>query len=141
MTKRSSKQRILILDSSRRGELTVALVNGRTRVLRHRFNTPGSGHLLNLVEQLLHREKVALGELSGIVVASGPGPFSALRAAASIANAMGYALDIPVVGIIGEHSAKELARRGMKKLARMKPGVIVTPHYGRPAHITKAKRR
>jgi tRNA A37 threonylcarbamoyladenosine modification protein TsaB len=141
MKPQRSSSHVLILDSSRRGELTVAIANGRVRVLRHRFDTPGSGQLLNLVEQLLHREKVALRELTGIVVASGPGPFSALRAAASIANAMGYALDIPVVGIAGEHPVKELARRGMKKLARTKSGVIVVPHYGRPAHITKPPRR
>lgn len=133
--------RVLILDSSRRGELVVALTNGRTQTLRHRFDTPGSGQLLNLIEKLLHREKVAPGELTGIVVASGPGPFSALRAAASIANAMGYALDIPVAGIAGELSVKELARRGAKKLERTKTGVLVVPHYGGPAHITKPPRR
>ena len=132
---------VLILDSSHRGELIVALANGRLRVLRHQFDTPGSGQLLNLVEQLLHREKISLHELIGIVVASGPGPFSALRASAAIANAMGYALDIPAVGAQGELPLKELARRGAKKLARAKPGVIVVPHYDRPANITKAKRR
>ncbi len=141
MKERSERHHVLILDTSHRGELIVALANGRLRVLRHRFDTPGSGQLLNLVEQLLHREKVSLRELTGIIVASGPGPFSALRAAASIANAMGYALDVPVTGIVGELSVKELVRRGMKKLARTKLGVVVRPHYGRPAHITKAKRR
>lgn len=141
MKPQHSSSHVLILDTSHRGELIVALVNGRVRVLRHRFDTPGSGQLLNLVEQLLHREKIELNELTGVVVASGPGPFSALRAAASIANAMGYALDIPVAGIIGEHPVRELARRGMKKLARMKAGTLVVPHYGAPAHIMKAKRR
>jgi len=133
--------RVLILDTSHRGILVVALANGRIKILRHRFDTPGSGQLLNLVEQLLRREKISLGELTGVIVASGPGPFSALRAAASIANAMGYALDIPVAGIAGELSVKELARRGAKKLERTKPGALVTPHYGRPAHITKPPRR
>ncbi len=132
---------ILVMDSSRRGELRVALLNGTYVRIVKKFDTPGSGQLLNVVEEALLKRGATINQLTGIVVAIGPGPFSALRAAVSIANAFGYALHIPVVGIVGDMDLRALAEKGKVRLRRARIGARIVPHYGSPAHITKAKRR
>ena len=47
---------------------------------------------------LKHRRSLPTKNL---LVLTGPGPFSATRAAVNIANALGYAWDIPVIGVHG----------------------------------------
>lgn len=132
---------ILILDSTRPNELHVGLLMRQLSMVRQRFEGPVRGQLLNVIDALLKREHAKVAALTGVVVATGPGPFSALRAAAAIGNAMGLALRIPAVGISGEMPMQELAEQGRKKLQRTKPGHIVVPHYGKPAHITRPPRR
>lgn len=131
---------ILLLDSSRSSELRVGLIQKRLIVLKRRFDRPASSQLLKLVDEVLRKQKVSVHDVRGIVVASGPGPFSALRTACALANAIGFALRIPVVGVRGALTMKQLAEQGMMKLQRAKLGVSVVPFYGKPPNITKAKK-
>lgn len=67
-------------------------------------NGYGSQVLLPLILKLLRMHKPGLsiqnqtgfGKLKGIEVETGPGSFTGLRVGVSVANALGYALKIPV---------------------------------------------
>ena len=55
--------------------------------------------LLARLERMLADERVALHELGGIVVGTGPGAFTGLRVGLATAKALAYARGIPIVGI------------------------------------------
>lgn len=131
---------ILLLDSTRRSELRVGLVARRVYTLTRRFDHPASSQLLTLVDELLKKHRIAIKDVKAIVVASGPGPFSALRTACALANAMSFVLKIPAVGVRGELTMKQLAEQGMKKLKKAKLGAPVVPFYGKKPNITKPRR-
>lgn len=84
----------------------------------------------------------ATNELKGIVVNSGPGSFTGLRIGLSVANALAYSLDIPIVGISKTESWDELMQKGTKELEDqtrfVKP---VLAEYGAEPNITKPKER
>ncbi len=61
-------------------------------------NTYGSQVLLPLIVELLQTTNYNLQTLTGIKVETGPGSFTGLRVGASVANALGFALKIPVNG-------------------------------------------
>ncbi|MBI4090373.1 MAG: hypothetical protein HY421_03135 [Candidatus Kerfeldbacteria bacterium] len=132
---------ILLLDSTRSSELRVGLLDKRLVVLKRRYDHPASSQLLKLVDELLQKHKVTVHDIDGLAAANGPGPFSALRTACALANAVSFASQIPAVGVRGELTMKQLAEQGMKKLKKAKHGVPVVPFYGRSPNITKVKRR
>lgn len=61
-------------------------------------NEYGSQVLLPLILKLLQTTNYNLQTLKGIEVETGPGSFTGLRVGVSVANALGYALGIPVNG-------------------------------------------
>ncbi|MBI4426360.1 MAG: hypothetical protein HY567_02180 [Candidatus Kerfeldbacteria bacterium] len=132
---------MLLLDSTRSSELRVGLMGQRLVALTRRFDQPASSHLLRLADELLKKHKATVKDVRGIVVASGPGPFSALRTACALANAMSFALRVPAAGVRGELTMKQLAEQGRKKLPRAKLGSPVMPFYGTPPNITRPPRR
>jgi hypothetical protein len=131
---------ILILDSSRSSDLRVGLFFRRLQTLRRQYDHPASSQLLLLVDALMRQHKIKSKHIRGIVVASGPGPFSALRTGCAVANAMSFALKIPAVGVKGDLTMRELAEQGIKMLKHAKVGTIIAPHYGKPPNITKPKK-
>ena len=54
--------------------------------------------VLPLIETLLNEQKVKFTDITEINVVTGPGSFTGLRVCATVANALGYLLDIPVNG-------------------------------------------
>ncbi len=61
-------------------------------------NKYGSSALLPLIEKICKQEKVEYKDLKGIEIAIGPGSFTGLRVGVSVANALGFSLEIPVNG-------------------------------------------
>lgn len=61
-------------------------------------NQYGSQVLLPLIIKILKKNKLNFKDLSGIEVETGPGSFTGLRVGVSVAQALGYALNIPVNG-------------------------------------------
>lgn len=61
-------------------------------------NKYGSQVLLPLIEKLLKSQKLDFKDLAEIEVETGPGSFTGLRVGVSVANALGFALGIPVNG-------------------------------------------
>lgn len=54
--------------------------------------------VLPMIDELLKKEGKTLKEITEIEIVTGPGSFTGLRVGAAIANALGYALNIPVNG-------------------------------------------
>ncbi|HUD20211.1 MAG TPA: tRNA (adenosine(37)-N6)-threonylcarbamoyltransferase complex dimerization subunit type 1 TsaB [Patescibacteria group bacterium] len=52
--------------------------------------------VLPLIEELLKEKHISLKDITGITVITGPGSFTGLRVGVSIANALGFLLQIPV---------------------------------------------
>lgn len=61
-------------------------------------NEYGSQVLLPLIMKLLKTENCNLKTLKGIEVETGPGSFTGIRVGVSVANALGFSLNIPVNG-------------------------------------------
>ena len=55
--------------------------------------------LIPLIDELLHDANVTLQQLDGIAYTYGPGLIGSLMVGASVAKSLGFALDIPTVGV------------------------------------------
>lgn len=58
-----------------------------------------SKELLPKIDQLLRKNKIKLSDLDAIAVYQGPGSYTGLRVGISVANALAWGLDIPVIGV------------------------------------------
>jgi tRNA threonylcarbamoyladenosine biosynthesis protein TsaB len=63
---------------------------------------PGSQVLLPMIVAILKKKKLEFSNLTAIEVNVGPGSFTGTRVGVAIANALGYALDLPVNGKKGK---------------------------------------
>jgi len=87
---------------------------------------------LNLeIAKLLQVNKVNLKDLKTIVINRGPGSYTGTRLGVSVANALGFVLNIPVIGLISQKpiSIKSLfqkADRIAKKRRKFSP---IKPYY------------
>jgi tRNA threonylcarbamoyladenosine biosynthesis protein TsaB len=94
-----------------------------------------SDELLGRLTQFMAGQSLALKDLTGVIVFSGPGSFTSLRIGHTVANALADSLNIPVVGAAGD----EWLNHGIESLRKAKPGRPAVPVYGAEAHITKPK--
>lgn len=72
--------------------------NGEVIKTLQNDNKFGSQVLLPLIEKILKQENLEYKDLKGIEVETGPGSFTGLRVGVSVANALGFSLEIPVNG-------------------------------------------
>jgi len=86
--------------------------------------------------QLLEGQHKNWENLEGIVVFEGPGSFTGLRIGISVANALSYGLNIPIVGMQNE----DWIRTGVESLKKGTSTLPVTPFYGSDANITTPKK-
>lgn len=88
------------------------------------------------VHELLKSQGKDWADLSGVVVFAGPGSFTGLRIGVSVANALGYGLQIPVVAS-KEENWQSSGFEKLKDLASFKP---IEPEYGAPVFTTQPKK-
>lgn len=123
---------LLLIDTSERGKTVLALGDScgivARRVFRSRFHETGS--LLKRIDALLKSKGVSRKRIGGIIVVLGPGPFSSLRGAVTIANSLAFALNIPVVGLRKDEFAnlEELLAKG--RACKPRASGLLLPHYG-----------
>jgi tRNA threonylcarbamoyladenosine biosynthesis protein TsaB len=92
-----------------------------------------SSQLLSHLSELLRNQRATWDALTGVVVFRGPGSFTGLRIGVTVANAIAYAQDIPIVGTTGE----DWVTAGLGRLADGKTDTQVVPHYGAAPNITR----
>lgn len=122
---------ILYINTASNEEIIIALREGERLVARKKFSAPRrqAEKLLPEIDKLLKAKKVRLGDLEKIVVANRGGSFTSIRIGVITANALAYALKIPV-------EAEVLA--GKNK--RFGSYSIVEPIYDREPNIGKSKK-
>lgn len=90
---------ILILDTSDNKEIMVGLkVNNKEYLQAEKIKSNKTQTILPLIDKLLKKHSLKPKDLSGIEVNIGPGSFTGLRVGIAIANALSFALKIPVNG-------------------------------------------
>ena len=88
---------ILWINTSDRKKIEVALKKDK-EVVDSRFaeNDFGSQVLLNLITEILKVNSLEFKDLTGVEVEKGPGSYTGLKVGASVANALGFSLNVPV---------------------------------------------
>lgn len=90
---------ILKINTTKREEVIVELWENKKQkdkiVVTQKM---GSQALLPTVDKILKNNKIKFKDLSGVDVETGPGSFTGTRVGAAVANALGFALNIPVNG-------------------------------------------
>jgi len=124
---------ILSINTTNRNKIEIALKEGESVVARREFEAKRSQaeKLLPEIEKMLKAKKIKLSAISGIEVANESDPetgFTALRIGVVTANALGYALGVPVVGEAGE------GRKQKKPLGFD----VIEPIYNREPDIGKS---
>ncbi|MCX6795085.1 MAG: tRNA (adenosine(37)-N6)-threonylcarbamoyltransferase complex dimerization subunit type 1 TsaB [Candidatus Falkowbacteria bacterium] len=121
---------ILYINTVSKDEMIIALKEGTKNVAKKiKVNHNQGEKLLPALETFLKAQKVKLSDLKKIVVANRGGSFTSLRIGVITANALAYALKIPVV-------AEEKTGRKNKKFGHYS---IVEPDYDREPNIGAPK--
>lgn len=132
---------VLALDSATEA-CSVAVVRGG-EVLASRGEMIGRGHadrLLPMVEEVLAQAGFVLGELGGIAFGRGPGSFTGVRVALSVAQGLAYGVGIPLLPVSGLQALalRAHARHGVAAVlacldARMGEVYVAGYHCGQQA--------
>lgn len=85
------------------------------------------------IEQILNKLSISYSDLNAVVIFKGPGSFTGLRISMSVANALAYSQNLPIVACAGE----DWLVNGIQGLVYGQNDKIAVPEYGAPAHITK----
>ncbi|MBI4049621.1 MAG: hypothetical protein HY395_02275 [Candidatus Doudnabacteria bacterium] len=117
----------LFIDTTDNDLVTIGLIN--KKIAKKTWQTKWlSETLLPTIERFLKLQRVKFQGLKKIVVVVGPGFFSRIRTGVATANALGYALNIPIAGV----------RQGFR---RLKFGKAALPYYAKFPNITRSKPR
>ncbi len=116
---------ILFIDTSDQAKVIIALKQGQVVLAQKKFLAPKrqAEKLLPAINLLLRGMKKKLTDLKGIEVADSGSSFTALRIGVLTANALGFALNIPVKAA---SQAKTLSRNKIK---------VVAPKYDKMPNI------
>lgn len=123
---------ILYVNTTANNLVEIGLKDGGKFIARKKFSSDHTQaeKLLPGIAKLLKARKFKLSDLKGIEIANRGGSFTSLRIGVVTANALAYALRIPIEGDKGE---AEKAKNGKLNLA------IVRPEYESEPVITIKK--
>jgi len=95
---------ILSLDTTETKNIFVELrsLDGKTIAKLSENQQQGSQALLPMIMKILKKNKFTLKNISKIEVNPGPGSFTGTRVGVSVANALSFALQVPVNGKKGK---------------------------------------
>ena len=90
---------ILLIDTTNNKEMTVGLrIDGKDIIKKQPLDRRKAQVVLPMLEKLLQVQSLSLEDLTAIEVNPGPGSFTGIRVGLSIANTLGFLLQIPVNG-------------------------------------------
>ena len=88
---------ILKIDTTNRRKIKIWIIkNGQIIDKTVSQNQLGSQTLLPSVNKILKKNKIKFANISQIKVNTGPGSFTGTRLGVSVANALGFALNVPI---------------------------------------------
>lgn len=91
--------KILILDTADNKKITVGLIIDSKKDIQTKTITSNRTQvILPMIDKILKKHLLKPEDLSGIKINTGPGSFTGLRIGLAIANAMSFALKIPING-------------------------------------------
>ena len=116
---------ILNIETTKREQIILGLYDGN--VLKcFEFETQyQSEDLLTAIDGILKNNKLELKDLKAVLVNCGPGSFTGVRVGVTVANTLGWTLNIPVV----DYRDGELEEVLSRKIAKEKFSKSVLPHY------------
>ncbi|MDP2934105.1 MAG: tRNA (adenosine(37)-N6)-threonylcarbamoyltransferase complex dimerization subunit type 1 TsaB [bacterium] len=132
-----SKDYILFIDTSQANKAVVVLTAGVRQIKKDILSSGDlSARLVPGISRLLKQNGVSAKDLKKITVVKGPGGFTSIRVGVAVANALGYALSLPVEGVpksivTGKSSLATSVFRSKKP---------IRPFYGQEPNITKPKK-
>jgi tRNA threonylcarbamoyladenosine biosynthesis protein TsaB len=88
------------------------------------------------IRDLMSSNNLDLKDLEGIVVFKGPGSFTGLRIGITVANALAYSLNIPIVSSL----TGDWIDSGIKRLLSGQNEKTALPEYGADPHITQPRK-
>lgn len=86
--------------------------------------------------EILNKSSKSVSDIESIVAYKGPGSFTGLRIGLSVANALAYSLQIPIVATTGDDWVAD----GISKLQNNQDDKIALPEYGSDAHVTAQRK-
>jgi tRNA threonylcarbamoyladenosine biosynthesis protein TsaB len=95
-----------------------------------------STQILEVINNLCVIAKTSINDLDGIIVYQGPGSYTGLRISISVANALAYSLNIPVVGSSSDNW-RDIGVKSFKEKSNLK---LVSPIYGGDVYTTAQKK-
>lgn len=93
-----NRQNTLVIDTTRSGLAVVKLQTAKSELILESKQQLGSQALLGLIKQAFKKGGIKPEALNQIQVITGPGSFTGIRIGLAVANALGFALNIPVNG-------------------------------------------
>jgi tRNA threonylcarbamoyl adenosine modification protein YeaZ len=119
----------LYINTASQAETIIALINNDQKQISKKFKFAHhqAEKLLPAIDKLLQANKLKLSDIKKIMVASHGGSFTSLRIGVVTANALGYALKVPV---ISEESGK--ADKIFSKYSLIEPVYSSEPNIGKP---------
>jgi len=91
--------------------------------------------ILPTIEDFLKHQQLSIKDLTGLVIFTGQGSFTGLRIGTTVANALAFSLDIPIVKASGD----EWRSSGLAALQTARPQQFVIPDYDGEPNITQPK--
>ncbi len=87
------------------------------------------------ISEVLKANQKTLNDLEAVACYAGPGSFTGLRIGLTTANALAYALELPIVTETGA----DWQQTALKRLQSGETSTAVMPEYGADVHITPPK--
>lgn len=88
----------ILIDTSAANKISIVLSTEEQQFVRESEQKFGSQVFLSTITDLFKEAGIQFKDLTEIEVATGPGSYTGLRVGVSVANALGYSLNIPVNG-------------------------------------------
>lgn len=116
--------------------ITFGLVDGGTVREEKTVQTSPEGYLAAL-DQALKEWVVTPVNIEAVIVVTGPGSFTASRVSTTLANGLGFAWDVPVVGM---ENPEHLPLTSLDLPILQTSMSYAAPTYDRPPEITVGKK-
>jgi len=95
-----------------------------------------SVQILSFIENCCEKASIQMNDIKGLVIYQGPGSYTGLRIACSVANSIGYSYDIPVIGSTGDRWIKN----GTYQLLKSSRFTPISPIYGGEVYTTTPRK-